>query len=93
MFYIPIRTYHPSETDEKIAYFPDGNEKYAIYTVDTTNPDQPLLEVQLKVGGVTVWKHIFSGKRVGVPTPIEQGRSVIERVLGWIERLAWRQPE
>src|SRR5579859_23119 len=64
-FYIPIRTYHSSETDQQIAYFPEGNEKYAIYTVDTTNPDQPLLEVQLKIKGGTVWKHVFSGKKVG----------------------------
>jgi hypothetical protein len=90
-FYIPIRTYHSSETDQQIAYFPDGNEKYAIYTIDTTNPDQPLLEVQLKIKGGTVWKHVFSGKKAGGNPTIEKGRTAIEKAWGWMERIAWQQ--
>ena len=92
-FYIPIRTYHSSDTDQQIAYFPEGNEKYAVYTIDTTNTDQPLLEVQLKIKGGTVWKHVFAGKKVGGTPTIEKGRTVIEEAWGWIERLAWQQPE
>ena len=91
MFYIPIRTYNSSETDRKIAYFPDGNHKYAVYTVDTTNPDQPLLEVQLKIDGGTVWRHVFTGKKVEGVNPLDRGRSIIEKIYGWIERQAWRQ--
>jgi hypothetical protein len=90
-FYIPIRTYHSSETDKQIAYFPDGNEKYAVYTVDTTNPDQPLLEVELKIKGGTVWKHVFSGQTVGQPSQIERGRTLLEQVYGWVESAAWLQ--
>jgi alkaline phosphatase D len=92
-FYIPIRTYHSSDTDKQIAYYPDGNEKYAIYTIDTTNPDQPLLEVQIKIKGGTVWKHIFSGKKVGGVVEVERGRTLLEKTWGWIERVARRQQE
>ena len=66
-------------------------QKYAIYTVDTTNPDQPSLEVQLKIKGDTVWKHVFVGKKVGKDTPVERGRTLLEKGWGWIERMAWRQ--
>jgi hypothetical protein len=83
-FYIPIRTYHSSDTDKEIAYFPDGNEKYAIYTVDTTNPDQPLLEVEIKISGGTVWKHVFSGKKVGGEGTIERGITLLEKGWGWL---------
>jgi alkaline phosphatase D len=91
-FYIPIRTYHTSDTDQEMAYFPDGNEKYAIYTIDTTDPEQPLLEVQIKIHGGTVWKHVFKGKKVGRRELIslERGRTLFERIWEWIER-AWRQ--
>ena len=92
-FYNPIRTYRPSEADQEIAYFPDGNEKYAIYTIDTTNPDQPLLEVQLKIKGGTVWKHVFKGKKVVKNTPVEKGRTLLEKGWGWIERMKWRKQE
>jgi alkaline phosphatase D len=85
-FYIPIRTYHPSETDRQIAYIPDGNEKYGVYTVDTTNPDQPLLEVQLKIRGETVWRHVFAGKKIGKETHIEMGIGLLEKAWGWIEQ-------
>jgi hypothetical protein len=61
--------------------------------VDTTNPEQPLLEVEIKVGGKTVWKHVFSGKKVGGEVNVERGRTLIERGWGWIERIAWRQQE
>jgi hypothetical protein len=90
MFYIPIRTYHPSEAEEKIAYFPDGSEKYGVYTVDTTNPEQPLLEVELKVQGATVWKHVFSGKTVGGKMPIDRGQTLLEKGWGWVEWIARR---
>lgn len=90
MFYIPIRTYYPSEMDKKIAYIPDGNEKYGIFTVDTTNPEQPLLEVQLKIKDVTVWKHVFSGKQVGGKMSIEKGQTLLEKGWGWIEWMARR---
>ena len=83
-FYIPIRTYHSSETDTQIAYLPDGNEKYGVYTVDTTNPEQPLLEVQLKIHGGTVWRHVFAGKKVARPSAVEVGRGLLEKAFGWI---------
>jgi alkaline phosphatase D len=90
-FYIPIRTYHSSETDQEIAYFPDGNSKYAIYTIDTTNPEQPTLEVQLKIQGGTVWKHVFHGKKVERNTlSIERGRTLFENWLEWIEKMTRR---
>ena len=86
-FYIPVRTYSSSETDKEIAYFPDGNEKYAVYTVDTTDPEEPLLEVEIKIHGGAVWKKVFAGKKLG---EIE-GRSFLEKGWGWIERVAWPQ--
>lgn len=92
-FYIPIRTYHSSETDKEIVYLPDGNQKYGLYTIDTTNPNQPILEVELKDRGETIWKHVFSGKKVGEKPHIDTGKSYLEKGWDWIEgvRGAWRQ--
>lgn len=86
-FYIPIRTYQPTETDQQLAYFPDGNQKYAVYTVDTTDPDHPTLEVQLKIEGQIVWKRTFSGKSVNVKGSLGMGRSIIAKGLGWLEHV------
>jgi hypothetical protein len=90
-FYTPIRTYIPSETDQQIVYYPDGNQKYGIYTIDTTNPEQPLLEVQIKIKGGTVWKHVFTGKRVVKRTPVDRGVSLLEKGWSWLERALQQQ--
>jgi alkaline phosphatase D len=85
-FYIPIRTYHTTETDQELAYFPDGNQKYAVYTVDTTDPATPKLEVEIKIAGKTVWSHTFAGKLV-VARGVETGRGVIEKGMGWLKQI------
>jgi len=90
-FYTPIRTYIPSETDQQIVYYPDGNQKYGIYTIDTTNPDQPLLAVQIKIKGGTVWKHVFTGKKVVKKTPVDRGVSLLEKGWSWLERALRQQ--
>jgi len=90
-FYTPVRTYHSSETDEEIAYLPDGNQKYGIYTIDTTNPDQPLLEVQIKIKGGTAWKHVFTGKKVGKKNPVDRGVSLLEKGWSWLEKVLRQQ--
>ena len=90
-FYTPIRTYIPSETDQQIVYYPDGNQKYGIYTIDTTNPEQPSLEVQIKIKGGTVWKHVFTGKKVVKKTPVDRGVSLLEKGWSWLERALRQQ--
>jgi alkaline phosphatase D len=92
-FWIPIRTYHSSESDKQIAYYPDGNQKYAIFIVDTTNRDQPLLEVHIKIKGQVVWKHIFEGKKIGEKPIIDQGRTILEKGWEWLGRYAFPQQE
>jgi hypothetical protein len=90
-FYTPIRTYNSSETDKEIVYYPDGNQKYGIYTVDTTNPEQPLLEVQIKIKGETVWKQVFTGKKVGKKTPVDRGVSLLGKGWTWLEKTLRQQ--
>jgi alkaline phosphatase D len=83
-FYFPIPSYASTETDKAVAYLPDGQHKYAIYTVDTTNIEQPLLDVELQINGQTAWRHVFEGRRPGRISPLEMGKSVVQRFLrGW----------
>jgi hypothetical protein len=86
-FYLPVRTYYATETDKQLAYFPYGNQKYAVYTVDTTIPLHPRLEVQLKIAGQTVWNKTFSGKAVNVKSSVEKGRGIIEKGWEWVEQV------
>ncbi|KAI5364705.1 Putative phoD-like phosphatase, metallophosphatase domain, metallo-dependent phosphatase [Septoria linicola] len=67
MFYLPIRTYAESSTDEEyvsdvcIKYLPDGNSKFG--AVSISNPeksDQSVLTYRLFVDGVESWSYTLT---------------------------------
>ena len=67
-------------------YYPDGNQKYGVFTIDTTNPEHPLLEVQIKIKGSTVWRHAFTGKKMAQTNPVDRGASLLGKGWRWLEQ-------
>jgi hypothetical protein len=57
-----------------------------VYTVDTTDPTNPKLEVEIKIAGKTVWNHTFAGKSV-VARSVEPVRGAIEKGMGWLKQI------
>ncbi|PPJ53772.1 hypothetical protein CBER1_04542 [Cercospora berteroae] len=67
MFYLPIRTYTESSTDESyvsdvcIKYLPDGNSKFGAVSISNPkNSDQSVLTYRLFVDGVETWSHTLT---------------------------------
>lgn len=67
MFYLPIRTYSESSTDDGdstdvcIKYLPDGNSKFgAISIANPPNSDQSILTYRLFVAGVETWSYTLT---------------------------------
>ncbi|GAO46546.1 hypothetical protein G7K_0776-t1 [Saitoella complicata NRRL Y-17804] len=67
-FYLPIRTYSQATEDDEdqvLAYLPDGNHKFGLFGVDTTDKNKPTLKFRLINDGEETWNIQINGTRPG----------------------------
>jgi alkaline phosphatase D len=94
MFYLPIRTYHQTDTEDvAVTYAPDGNSKFGLIDiaeeVDGVNSagHSSVLNYSLYVDGEVVWKYQLSVpvKRGATATTLPPGRVLEDNLTreGW----------
>ena len=73
MFYIPVRTLSqdhsidPPGEELLLKYLPDGNHKWTEMEVDTRDPAEPVLRVNVMVDGKEAWRLTVMGRSVRRP--------------------------